>query len=211
MESEYWRLSASNFLLFHFSSSSPRLLLSLLLSSLLPLHFPLSVFSSGHDLKEVNGNKDDSQFHTELFSLCSSVMQLIQHLPQPVIAQGVFFCCRFVSFRFFYFVSRFVSTPPNLLFFLQLEGLQQPQGHNWLHPVTLWWRRKKQHFKLPVSKLACFGKRLESSVFLPTPSSCSPVPLALSSSSFFFRSSLLFLSCERPSLTPAFLIVVCFC
>ena len=43
------------------------------------------VFSSGHDLRELVDKpyKD----HADLFALCSEVMQLIQRMPQPVIAQ----------------------------------------------------------------------------------------------------------------------------
>ncbi|AOP55292.1 MAG: enoyl-CoA hydratase [Brevibacterium aurantiacum] len=43
------------------------------------------VFSSGHDLKEISGAKLESQ--QETFALCSELMQLIQSIPQPVIAQ----------------------------------------------------------------------------------------------------------------------------
>ena len=47
------------------------------------------VFSSGHDLKEVRGAGPDDQ--QEIFAVCSELMQLIQRIPQPVIAevQGV--------------------------------------------------------------------------------------------------------------------------
>src|SRR5699024_8741304 len=43
------------------------------------------VFSSGHDLKEIRGADPDDQ--QELFAICSELMQLIQRIPQPVIAQ----------------------------------------------------------------------------------------------------------------------------
>ncbi|WP_166974633.1 enoyl-CoA hydratase [Brevibacterium atlanticum] len=43
------------------------------------------VFSSGHDLKEVRGAELETQ--QEIFEACSRLMQLIQHIPQPVIAQ----------------------------------------------------------------------------------------------------------------------------
>ena len=43
------------------------------------------VFSSGHDLKEIRGAELESQ--QETFALCSELMQLIQSIPQPVIAQ----------------------------------------------------------------------------------------------------------------------------
>ncbi|MCQ9368040.1 enoyl-CoA hydratase [Brevibacterium sp. 50QC2O2] len=47
------------------------------------------VFSSGHDLKQIRGAAHPQQ--QELFYTCSALMQLIQHIPQPVIAkvQGV--------------------------------------------------------------------------------------------------------------------------
>jgi enoyl-CoA hydratase/carnithine racemase len=43
------------------------------------------VFSSGHDLKEIN--QANRKEHDEIFSLCTEVMNLVQDLPQPVIAQ----------------------------------------------------------------------------------------------------------------------------
>lgn len=43
------------------------------------------VFSSGHDLKEIHGAELESQ--QETFAVCSELMQLIQSIPQPVIAQ----------------------------------------------------------------------------------------------------------------------------
>jgi enoyl-CoA hydratase/carnithine racemase len=49
------------------------------------------VFSAGHDLKEIKearNNSDEGKiFFQELFSLCSSLMQLIINVPQPVIAE----------------------------------------------------------------------------------------------------------------------------
>ncbi|XP_055870946.1 enoyl-CoA hydratase domain-containing protein 3, mitochondrial-like isoform X2 [Biomphalaria glabrata] len=44
------------------------------------------VFSSGHDLKELTAEKG-SEFHEKVFSTCTEVMNLIQDLPVPVIAQ----------------------------------------------------------------------------------------------------------------------------
>lgn len=43
------------------------------------------VFSSGHDLKEVRGAELPEQ--QETFAVCAELMQLIQQIPQPVIAQ----------------------------------------------------------------------------------------------------------------------------
>lgn len=43
------------------------------------------VFSSGHDLKEIRGA--DLEAQQEIFNACSRLMQLIQTIPQPVIAQ----------------------------------------------------------------------------------------------------------------------------
>ncbi len=43
------------------------------------------VFSSGHDLREVRAASTSEA--ESLFALCSSVMEAIRHLPQPVIAQ----------------------------------------------------------------------------------------------------------------------------
>ncbi|XP_046839214.1 enoyl-CoA hydratase domain-containing protein 3, mitochondrial-like isoform X1 [Xenia sp. Carnegie-2017] len=45
-----------------------------------------TVFSSGHDLKELI-NTADSSHHKEIFDKCSEVMSLIQDIPIPVIAQ----------------------------------------------------------------------------------------------------------------------------
>jgi enoyl-CoA hydratase/carnithine racemase len=44
-----------------------------------------SVFCSGHDLSEMIGR--DPAFYRELFDRCTTVMQTIQAIPQPVIAQ----------------------------------------------------------------------------------------------------------------------------
>ncbi|XP_005095013.1 enoyl-CoA hydratase domain-containing protein 3, mitochondrial [Aplysia californica] len=44
------------------------------------------VFSAGHDLKELRGT-ENKEFHEEVFSTCSNVMNVIQDLPVPVIAQ----------------------------------------------------------------------------------------------------------------------------
>jgi enoyl-CoA hydratase/carnithine racemase len=43
------------------------------------------VFCSGHDLGEMVG-RSEADYH-DLFSLCSTVMQKLRHLPQPVIAR----------------------------------------------------------------------------------------------------------------------------
>lgn len=43
------------------------------------------VFSSGHDLKEIRGA--DLSEQQEIFAVCAELMQLIQQIPQPVIAQ----------------------------------------------------------------------------------------------------------------------------
>ncbi len=43
-------------------------------------------FSTGHDLKEMNANRDES-FYRRLLADCSRMMQAIVALPQPVIAQ----------------------------------------------------------------------------------------------------------------------------
>jgi enoyl-CoA hydratase/carnithine racemase len=43
------------------------------------------VFSAGHDLAEMVGRTEEE--YRELFSLCSSVMQRLRRLPQPVIAR----------------------------------------------------------------------------------------------------------------------------
>ncbi|KAH9508347.1 Enoyl-CoA hydratase domain-containing protein 3, mitochondrial [Bulinus truncatus] len=45
-----------------------------------------SVFSAGHDLKELT-EETGSEFHEKVFSSCTSVMNLIQEVPVPVIAQ----------------------------------------------------------------------------------------------------------------------------
>ncbi len=44
-----------------------------------------TVFSSGHDLRELVGHGEDE--YATLFSLCVDVMEAIRKLPQPVIAQ----------------------------------------------------------------------------------------------------------------------------
>ncbi|KAM5338983.1 enoyl-CoA hydratase domain-containing protein 3, mitochondrial [Glossophaga mutica] len=44
-----------------------------------------TVFSSGHDLKELTGERGP-EYHTEVFQTCSEVMMLIQNHPVPVIA-----------------------------------------------------------------------------------------------------------------------------
>ena len=43
-------------------------------------------FSTGHDLKEMNAQRDEA-FYRQLLSDCSKMMQAIVALPQPVIAQ----------------------------------------------------------------------------------------------------------------------------
>tara|TARA_R110000782_G_scaffold178962_3_gene269795 strand:- start:3927 stop:4730 length:804 start_codon:yes stop_codon:yes gene_type:complete len=43
-------------------------------------------FCAGHDLKEMRSS-DDREFHQSLFSQCGRMMQTINKLPQPVIAQ----------------------------------------------------------------------------------------------------------------------------
>jgi enoyl-CoA hydratase/carnithine racemase len=54
-----------------------------------------TVFSAGHDLKEMTGRRDDPdqglKFYRELFAQCSHLMQTIVHHPVPVIAkvQGI--------------------------------------------------------------------------------------------------------------------------
>ena len=54
-----------------------------------------TVFSSGHDLKEMTAHRDDPDhglgFYRELFAQCSHLMQTIVHHPVPVIAkvQGI--------------------------------------------------------------------------------------------------------------------------
>lgn len=45
------------------------------------------IFCAGHDLREVNKNQQDETFTQHLFARCSTLMQLIVHLRQPVIAQ----------------------------------------------------------------------------------------------------------------------------
>ena len=42
------------------------------------------IFCSGHDLRELQAM--DKEAHQDLFELCSSVMQLLQTIPQPTIA-----------------------------------------------------------------------------------------------------------------------------
>ncbi len=43
-------------------------------------------FCAGHDLKEIRSS-EDQEFHQSLFAQCGRVMQTINQLPQPVIAQ----------------------------------------------------------------------------------------------------------------------------
>jgi enoyl-CoA hydratase/carnithine racemase len=43
------------------------------------------VFSAGHDLREMVGQ--DLGFYTELFEVCTQMMETIQRIPQPVIAK----------------------------------------------------------------------------------------------------------------------------
>jgi enoyl-CoA hydratase/carnithine racemase len=43
------------------------------------------VFSAGHDLREMAGR--DLGFYTELFEVCTQMMETIQRIPQPVIAK----------------------------------------------------------------------------------------------------------------------------
>lgn len=44
------------------------------------------VFSSGHDLKELTAERG-TDFHAQVFNLCSEVMKLVQDVPIPVIAK----------------------------------------------------------------------------------------------------------------------------
>jgi enoyl-CoA hydratase/carnithine racemase len=44
-----------------------------------------SVFSSGHDLKEMTGRSVNE--YREIFDVCTEMMELIQSIPQPVIAE----------------------------------------------------------------------------------------------------------------------------
>lgn len=44
-------------------------------------------FSSGHDMSELVGDDYDMDYFRKIFSTCSLLMQTIQKLPQPVIAQ----------------------------------------------------------------------------------------------------------------------------
>ena len=44
-------------------------------------------FSAGHDLEELRRNKNDKEFFKSLFNECSSLMQTIMNLSQPVIAE----------------------------------------------------------------------------------------------------------------------------
>ncbi len=44
-------------------------------------------FSAGHDLEELRQNKRNKEFFKALFNECSTLMQTIMHLPQPVIAE----------------------------------------------------------------------------------------------------------------------------
>ncbi len=50
-----------------------------------------NVFCSGHNLKEItaarNNNDEGASYFTNLFKLCSSLMQLIVNCPKPVIAE----------------------------------------------------------------------------------------------------------------------------
>lgn len=46
-----------------------------------------SNFSSGHDISELVGDEYDTDYFRKIFSSCSLLMQTIQKLPQPVIAQ----------------------------------------------------------------------------------------------------------------------------
>ena len=54
-----------------------------------------TVFSAGHDLKELESHRQDSdggrEFYARIFAKCGALMQSIKNLPQPVIAcvQGV--------------------------------------------------------------------------------------------------------------------------
>ena len=43
------------------------------------------VFSSGHDLSEMRGRAVND--YREIFDVCTELMELIQHIPQPVIAE----------------------------------------------------------------------------------------------------------------------------
>ena len=44
-------------------------------------------FSAGHDLEELRKHKNDKDFFQKLFHECSNLMQTINNLPQPVIAE----------------------------------------------------------------------------------------------------------------------------
>lgn len=44
-----------------------------------------SVFSSGHDLREMRG--ETREFYQHLFDVCTGLMECVQQIPQPVIAQ----------------------------------------------------------------------------------------------------------------------------
>ena len=44
-------------------------------------------FCAGHDLREVRGNQDNSEFLTELVAECSNMMQTVVHHPKPVVAR----------------------------------------------------------------------------------------------------------------------------
>lgn len=44
-----------------------------------------SAFSSGHDLREMRG--ETPEFYQHLFDVCTDLMECVQHIPQPVIAQ----------------------------------------------------------------------------------------------------------------------------
>src|SRR5262245_60913018 len=43
------------------------------------------VFSSGHDLRELVGGREED--YAALFALCTDVMESVRKLPQPVLAQ----------------------------------------------------------------------------------------------------------------------------
>jgi enoyl-CoA hydratase/carnithine racemase len=45
-----------------------------------------NVFSSGHDLKEIDENIGNLHYQKNLFSECTEVMEAIRNLPLPVLA-----------------------------------------------------------------------------------------------------------------------------
>jgi enoyl-CoA hydratase/carnithine racemase len=45
------------------------------------------IFCSGHDITELIGEEHDSEYYRKIFASCSLLMQTLQKLPQPVIAQ----------------------------------------------------------------------------------------------------------------------------